>query len=83
VEIPSSWARASRCENLFDYLDRGHGLDEFLDAFPSVSKEQAIAILEHAHEVLTADARVQQRGWAGLQNGELLPVAADAGFDFW
>jgi uncharacterized protein (DUF433 family) len=43
--------------NLFDYLERGHGIDEFLDAFPSVSKEQAIAILENAHEALTADAR--------------------------
>ncbi len=43
--------------NLFDYLERGHGIDEFLDAFPTVSKEQAIAVLENAHEVLTADAR--------------------------
>ena len=43
--------------NLFDYLERGHGIDKFLDAFPTVSKEQAIAILENAHEVLTADAR--------------------------
>ena len=29
--------------NLFDYLERGHSLDEFLDAVPSVSREQAIA----------------------------------------
>ncbi len=43
--------------NLIDYLERGHGLDEFLDAFPSVSREQAIAALEAAHEVLTAGAR--------------------------
>jgi uncharacterized protein (DUF433 family) len=43
--------------NLFDYLERGHDIDEFLDAFPSVSREQAIAILENSHEVLTADAR--------------------------
>ena len=28
--------------NLFDYLEPGHSLDEFLDAFPSVSREQAI-----------------------------------------
>jgi uncharacterized protein (DUF433 family) len=43
--------------NLIDYLERGHGLDEFLDAFPSVSREQAIAALEAAHEVLSAGAR--------------------------
>jgi uncharacterized protein (DUF433 family) len=43
--------------NFFDYFERGHSLDEFLDAFPSVSKEQAVAALEAAHEVLIAGAR--------------------------
>jgi uncharacterized protein (DUF433 family) len=32
--------------NLIDYLERGHSLEEFLDAFPSVSHQQAIAALE-------------------------------------
>jgi uncharacterized protein (DUF433 family) len=43
--------------NLIDYLERGHSLDEFLDAFPSVTREQAVAALETAHEVLTTSAR--------------------------
>ena len=43
--------------NLIDYLERGHNLDEFLDDFPSVSREQAVAALEAAHEVLTTRAR--------------------------
>jgi uncharacterized protein (DUF433 family) len=43
--------------NLIDYLERGHSLDEFLDAFPSVSREQAVAALEAAHDVLAARAR--------------------------
>ena len=43
--------------NLIDYLERGHSLDEFLDAFPSVSREQAVAALEAAHEALTIRAR--------------------------
>ena len=43
--------------NLIDYLERGHTLDEFLDAFPSVSRQQAVAALEAAHEALTARAR--------------------------
>ena len=43
--------------NLIDYLEHGHGLDEFLDAFPTVSREQAVAALEAAHDVLTARAR--------------------------
>lgn len=44
-------------QNLFDYLERGHDIDEFVDAFPSVSREQAIVVLETAREVLSADAR--------------------------
>src|SRR5947209_3302231 len=43
--------------NLIDYLEHGHNLDEFLDAFPTVSREQAVAALEAAHEALTARAR--------------------------
>jgi uncharacterized protein (DUF433 family) len=42
--------------NLIDYLEKGHSLDEFLDAFPSVSREQAVAALEAAHAALAADA---------------------------
>lgn len=43
--------------NLIDYLERGHSLDEFLDAFPTVSHDQAIAVLEAAHNALAAHAR--------------------------
>ncbi len=44
-------------KNLIDYLEAGDSLEKFLDAFPSVSREQAITALELAHELLTADAR--------------------------
>jgi uncharacterized protein (DUF433 family) len=43
--------------NLIDYLEAGHPLDEFLDDFPSVSREQAVAALEEAKEVLIQRAR--------------------------
>ena len=43
--------------NLFDYLEGSHSLDEFLDEFPTVSRAQAVAALEAAHEVLTSSAR--------------------------
>jgi uncharacterized protein (DUF433 family) len=43
--------------NLIDYLEKGHRLDEFLAAFPTVSRDQAVAALEAAHEILTARAR--------------------------
>jgi uncharacterized protein (DUF433 family) len=43
--------------NLIDCLERGHTLDEFLDSFPSVSRNQAVAALEAAHEALNSRAR--------------------------
>jgi len=35
-------------QNLFDYLEGGETLDEFLDNFPTVTRAAAIAALEHA-----------------------------------
>lgn len=43
-------------KTLLDYLEAGDSLNEFLDHFPSVSREQAIAVLELAKEMLTAHA---------------------------
>lgn len=37
---------------LLDYLEEGDTLDAFLDSFPSVTREQAIAFLEQAAEAL-------------------------------
>jgi uncharacterized protein (DUF433 family) len=42
--------------NLIDYLEAGDSLEVFLDAFPSVTREQAIAALEVAREILTTGA---------------------------
>jgi uncharacterized protein (DUF433 family) len=42
---------------LFDYLEGGETLDEFLHQFPSVKREQALAALETARDSLLADAR--------------------------
>jgi uncharacterized protein (DUF433 family) len=44
-------------KNLVDYLAAGDPLERFLDHFPSVTREQAIAALELATELLTARAR--------------------------
>jgi uncharacterized protein (DUF433 family) len=43
-------------KNLFDYLEGSSSLDEFLEDFPTVSRERAVAVLEAAHERLTANA---------------------------
>jgi len=40
---------------LLDYLEGGETLDEFLDDFPSVSREQAVAFLEEAGRALLAN----------------------------
>jgi uncharacterized protein (DUF433 family) len=41
---------------LVDYLEAGDRLDEFLDHFPTVSREQAVAALELAKEMLATHA---------------------------
>lgn len=43
-------------QNLLDYLAAGKPLDDFLDGFPSVSREQAIAFLALAKEAVLATA---------------------------
>lgn len=44
-------------KNLIDYLEGGHSLDEFLDDFPSVSREQVITVLDEALVALSQRAR--------------------------
>lgn len=41
-------------QTLLDYLEAGDSLDEFLDGFPSVRREQAVAFLEMAKDALLA-----------------------------
>lgn len=44
-------------QSLFDYLEGGDTLGEFLRQFPSVTRDQAIAALELARETLFTRAR--------------------------
>lgn len=44
-------------KNLVHYLAAGDSLERFLDHFPSVTREQAVAALELASDLLTARAR--------------------------
>lgn len=43
-------------KNLFDYLEGSSSLQDFLEDFPSVGRERAVAVLEAAREGLGADA---------------------------
>lgn len=41
-------------ESLFDHLEAGISLDGFLDDFPSVTKEQAVSLLDIANRLVTS-----------------------------
>ena len=43
-------------KSLYDYLEAGDSLHEFLESFPSVTKDQAIATLELARSMTEAHA---------------------------
>jgi len=42
-------------ESLFDHLENGVSLDEFLEDFPTVDCQQAVEVLELAEEILTSN----------------------------
>jgi len=46
-------------QTLFDYVADGYTLDEFLDNFPTVKREDAIVILEEASQYLCSGASLQ------------------------
>jgi uncharacterized protein (DUF433 family) len=43
-------------QTLIEYLERGQTIDDFLDGFPTVTREQAIAFLEEAKARMLAVA---------------------------
>ena len=42
-------------QSLFDYIESGETLDEFLENFPSVKKDLAIQVLEMASKTITSE----------------------------
>ena len=43
-------------QTFLDYLEEGSSIDEFLEDFPTVSREHAVAVLESAKESVFANA---------------------------
>lgn len=41
-------------QNLFDYLEGGESIEDFLDGFPSVKRQQVIGVSEAAKHALLA-----------------------------
>ena len=44
-------------QSLFDYIEGGDTLDEFLRQFPSVTRERSLAALDAARDLVLAGAR--------------------------
>lgn len=43
-------------QTLFDYIEGGESIDDFIDGFPTVSREQVVAFLEEARIRIVASA---------------------------
>ena len=43
-------------QTLIDYLEGGENIDEFLDGFPTVTRDQVIGVLEQAKEKVLVPA---------------------------
>jgi uncharacterized protein (DUF433 family) len=43
-------------KNLLDYLAAGDSLDDFFEQFPTVKRDQAVAVIEIAEELVLAPA---------------------------
>jgi uncharacterized protein (DUF433 family) len=44
-------------QTLLDYLEAGDSIDEFLAGFPTVKREQVVAFLEEAKDLLVESAK--------------------------
>ena len=47
-------------QTLFDYMEGGDSINEFLDDYPNVSKDAAIQVLEMAKKFLTSEKMLHE-----------------------
>jgi len=52
---PVFWGTRVPIQTLFDYLEGGEPLEEFLDDFPTVTENQALEVLEMAKKILITE----------------------------
>jgi uncharacterized protein (DUF433 family) len=86
-DAPCFYGTRVPIKSLFDYLKRGHTLEDFLAGFPHVTREQAESVLEASqgslHEALRAEAmqretaRLSELILDGVNSGEATPMTAD------
>jgi uncharacterized protein (DUF433 family) len=54
---PVFWGTRVPVQTLLDYLEAGDSIDDFLEGFPTVSRDRVIAFLETAKDQLVASGR--------------------------
>ena len=52
-------------QTLLDYLEGGQTIDDFLEGFPTVTREQGVAFLEQAKVQMIAEPRRERRSQSG------------------
>jgi uncharacterized protein (DUF433 family) len=62
-------------KSLFDYLEDNYSLEEFLECFPSVTRELACKVLERSESALLEPAALIQSAVASMQPGEFRKLA--------
>jgi uncharacterized protein (DUF433 family) len=62
-------------KTLFDYLANNYTLEEFIDCFPSVTREMACRMLERSESALQAAAAQIQSAVATIKPGEFRHLA--------
>ncbi len=51
-------------KNLFDYLETGETIDEFMEDFPSVKREQIIKVLEFSEQMMIKSTEILNENFA-------------------
>ncbi|MCU0424516.1 MAG: DUF433 domain-containing protein [Candidatus Kapabacteria bacterium] len=51
-------------QNLFDYLETGESVNEFLEDFPSVQREQVVGLLEISQKIILASTALLHEDFA-------------------
>lgn len=65
-------------KSLFDHLDGGDSIEDFLNGFPSVRREQVMAVLEDIVDLAAVQSR---RSEPTIAHGEILAALAEADAD--
>jgi uncharacterized protein (DUF433 family) len=64
--------------SLFDHLEGGDSTEHFLEGFPSVRRDQVLAVLEDMEDLAVAQSRISE---STIEHKEILAALADAEAD--